>query len=83
MVVSLSGAIVNPLLPGVWDAFGWVVGLLMLGLVLVAVIAVMRSGHTVGAKAAMLLLAFLVPVIGAIFALLLARQEPDGLRLDD
>lgn len=68
----------NPLMPGVVEGVGIVGSLLLLGLIIVAVIAVLRSPHTTAAKAAMLLLCFLVPVIGAIFALVLARQEPDS-----
>lgn len=49
-----------------------VFGVLILGLIVAAVVAVLRSEHTTAAKAAMLLLTFLVPILGAIFALALA-----------
>ena len=70
-------SVANPLLPTWGEAVPLVISLLLLGLIIVAVIAVLRSEHTVAAKAGMLLLCFLVPLLGAFIALLLARQEPD------
>ncbi|WP_120003263.1 PLD nuclease N-terminal domain-containing protein [Nesterenkonia muleiensis] len=75
-----EGAETNPLVPTGGEGLGAVVGLLILGLIIGAVIAVLRSEHTAAAKAGMLLLCVLVPVIGAVFALLLARHEPDHQR---
>lgn len=74
---STVQSVANPLLPTRGEGVSMVIALLLLGLILVAVIAVLRSEHTVAAKAGMLLLCLLVPLLGAIVALFLARQEPD------
>lgn len=77
-MIHIAGyAAINPLVPTWGGIFG---SLMVLGLIVVAVIAVLRSEHSVAAKAGMLLLCFLVPVIGAIASLVLARQEPDRIR---
>lgn len=60
-----------------------VFGVLILGLIVAAVVAVLRSEHTTAAKAAMLLLTFLVPILGAIFALALAARELEHLHSPD
>lgn len=83
LTLVTAGASANPLIPTSYELVATFIGLMFLGLIIAAVVVVLRSEHTTVTKALMLLLCFLVPLLGAICALVLAARKPEHLRRSD